>query len=133
VSAQSLGLGGLLSTRKPYVGAALSRRDGLEAPERPELVGLVSLDGAPLRAGAHLVEGPASRPGHSQGHVTSVAFSPELDREIGLGLLRGGQARHGARMFAADPVHGAHPAVEIVPPHFVDPEGRRMRDAEAAG
>jgi len=131
VSAHDLGLSGLLSVRKSFVGSALCHRPGLVGEGRPELVGLVSATDAPLRPGAHLVSGPARDPGHSEGHVTSAAYSPELAREIALALLQGGGGRHGTRLFAADPARGTHVPVECVSPHFVDPEGSRMRDGKA--
>ena len=131
VSAHDLGLAGLLSSRKPFIGKALADRPGLLSEERPALVGLVSMTGVPLRAGAHLVNGPADAPGPSEGHVTSTTYSPALDREIALALVSGGGRRIGERLYAADPVHDSHVEVECVSPHFLDPEGRRMRDAEA--
>ena len=131
VSAHDLGLSGLLSKRKAFVGSALAHRLGLMAEDRFELVGLLSVTGEPLSPGAHLVAGLARDPGSSEGYVTSATYSPALDREIALALLRGGGRRHGSRLFAADPVHDSHVAVKCVRPHFVDPSGSRMRDGEA--
>ncbi|MCL4187065.1 MAG: sarcosine oxidase subunit alpha family protein [Rhodobacteraceae bacterium] len=127
VSPFNLGLEGLLSRKKAFFGSALLERPGLHAADRYELVGLVSTAGVPLRAGSHLAEGPRTRPGPSQGFVSSTTFSPATGQEIALALVKGGRARIGQDMFAADPVHGAHHPVRLAPPCFVDPEGARMR------
>ena len=81
---------------------------------------------ARLRAGAHLL--PAGAPdtaAFDQGHVTSVAHSPTLERWIGLGLLARGPERLGERVRAFDPVRGGDTLVEVCAPVFVDPEGQR--------
>lgn len=127
VSAQNLGLGGMLSEKKDFFGSRLCRRDGLLDPNRYELVGLLSVNGIPLRAGAHVVEGEARAPGSSKGFVSSTTYSPALGQEIALALVKGGTARIGTGMFAADPVHGSHQPVRIVSPHFFDPDGSRMK------
>ena len=127
VSAHNLGLGGMLSKKKDFFGSRLCERDGLNDPERYELVGLVSISGQPLRAGAHVVGGAQGNPGRSEGFVSSTTFSPVLDKEIALGLVKGGTARIGSAMYAADPVHGRHVPVDVVSAHFFDPDGSRMR------
>ena len=77
--------------------------------------------------GAHLVSGADPKtPGRSQGHVTAMCFSPALETYIALALLERGRARHGEKLYAADPLRGAHGPVEIVDPCFVDKEGSRM-------
>jgi sarcosine oxidase subunit alpha len=127
VSAQNLGLGGMLSEKKDFFGSRLCRREGLLDPNRYELVGLLSVNGTPLRAGAHVVEGEARAPGRSKGFVSSTTYSPALGQEIALALVKGGTGRIGTTMFAADPVHGSHQPVRIVSPHFFDPDGSRMK------
>ncbi len=128
ISPHHVGLAGMLSKRKPYFGSALANRDGLLDPERYEIVGLVSRAGEPLRAGAHVVSGPAGNPGPSQGFISSTTFSPALGKEIALALVKGGDARRGEVMYAADPVHRRHLEVDVVSPHFHDPDGTRMKD-----
>jgi len=125
-TAADLGLGRMASTKKTYVGCHMMDRPGLTDEARPKLVGLISRDGTALRAGSHLVD--AAQPGEhvSLGHVTSVTYSPVLEKYIALGLLRHGPERHGDTVYAASPVHGLHQAVEVVSPHMVDPEGERL-------
>src|SRR5690606_8641239 len=52
VSADDVGLGGMVSAKKDCIGRAASQRPGLWGPEREQLVGLKAA--APLSAGAHL-------------------------------------------------------------------------------
>jgi sarcosine oxidase subunit alpha len=122
-----LGLGRMASTRKPFVGQAMMRRPGLVDPARLKLVGLISRDGQPIRAGAHLtLSADPKSPGPSLGHVTAWTFSPALDRYIALGLLQGGTSRTWHRLFATYPLKGWHVPVEVVPPCMFDPEGKRL-------
>ena len=56
LGAQDVGLGGMASTRKHYVGRALAGRPDLVRPDRPRLVGLVPVEsGARFRAGSVLM------------------------------------------------------------------------------
>ena len=59
--------------------------------------------------------------------MTSVAYSPNLGHAIGLGLIRNGAERIGEKVRAIDLIRDADVEVEIVSPHFVDPEGERLR------
>jgi len=51
----------------------------------------------------------------------------ELDGWVGLALLAGGRRRIGTRLRGSCPVHGESSELEIVSPHFVDPENVRVR------
>ena len=55
------------------------------------------------------------------------AWSPNLGHSIGLGFIRRGQERKGEIVRAVSPVHEADMEVEVVSPHFLDPDGERMR------
>ena len=59
--------------------------------------------------------------------MTSVAYSPMLGTSIGLGFIRRGHARIGETVRAWDALRGADIPVEIVSPHFYDPEGGLLR------
>ena len=79
-------------------------------------------------AGAHFfASGQPFSPAHDEGYMTSVAYSPTLGTSIGLGLIRRGSERRGERVRAVDAVRGTDVEVEIVSPHFVDPDGERVR------
>jgi sarcosine oxidase subunit alpha len=124
-TAADLGLARMLKRRGDFIGRALKDRPGLTDPDRPHLVGLrpVQRD-QQLRAGAHLVQ-PGST--DSQGWITSVTRAVELDGWIGLAMLRDAARRIGTRMHAAFPLHNEIVEVEVVSPHFVDPENVRVR------
>jgi sarcosine oxidase subunit alpha len=126
-SVHDLGLEKMFSMKKDFVGKPLALRAALLDPGNKQLVGLRTLEGKAIPSGAHLVAGAdAKEPGRSQGHVTAMCFSPALEAYIALALLRGGRARHGEKLFAADPLRGRHVPVEVVDPCFVDKDGSRM-------
>ncbi|MBA3325934.1 MAG: hypothetical protein H0T41_11955, partial [Rhodobacteraceae bacterium] len=50
-----------------------------------------------------------------------------LGHAIALGYLKNGAARTGERLRAVNPLAGSDVVVEIVSPHFIDPEGDRLR------
>jgi methylglutamate dehydrogenase subunit C len=119
-----LGLGRMLK-KGDHVGRALGKRAGMLDADRPQLVGIVCAErSARLRGGAHLVG--SSDPSASQGFLTAACMSAELDRWIGLALLRGGHGRHGERLIAASPVYDEQVEVEVVAPRFVDPQNVRV-------
>jgi sarcosine oxidase subunit alpha len=124
-TATDLGLGKMFKKRGDFVGRALATRPGLTDPSRPRLVGVRAVNpDRQIRAGAHLVVGGSTS---SQGWITGVTRAVELEGWIGLAMLRDGEARHGIRMRAVSPLHGESVEVDIVSPHFVDPENRRVR------
>ncbi len=128
-TAQMLGMGRMVSTKKDSIGAVMSRREGLVADTR-RLVGLRAVDpAAPIPAGAHLFAADAPRgTATDQGWVTSACWSPHLDSHIALGFLSDGAARMGETIVAANPLEGGEVAVTVTSAHFIDPEGDRLRD-----
>jgi sarcosine oxidase subunit alpha len=122
-----LGLEKMFSMKKDFVGKPLALRPALTDSGRRQLVGLRSLDGEAVLNGAHLVDGPdRSKPGRSQGHVTSMCFSPTQEGYVALALLARGRQRHGETLYASDPVRGRHSRVMVVDPCFYDRDGSRM-------
>ena len=141
-TADDLGLGGLVSSKKDFIGRRLAQRSGLTGPGRLQLVGLAPLDpNARLRAGAQLIETarphlvrpsraartpmPSSTP--MIGHVTSTTYSPVLGHDIALALLKDGRAIKGSTVYAAYPLKDEITAARIVDPVFFDKEGARYR------
>tara|TARA_B100000676_G_scaffold290558_1_gene324169 strand:- start:1986 stop:4895 length:2910 start_codon:yes stop_codon:yes gene_type:complete len=142
-----LGLGRMASTKKHYVGSILKERAALLEEDRLKLVGLIPVDRSlNLRSGALVREEPFephSRPirdihsfdeltktpaaSGNLGYITSVTYSPELGHYVGLALVSNGRRRRGSRMFACHTVKGENIEVEVVSPHFVDPDGERLR------
>ena len=128
-TAQQLGLGRMVSTKKDFIGAHMARRPVPADPADSELVGLKAADGrSRLTSGAHVLPlaGPVDA-AHEQGYITSVAYSPSLGQWIGLGLLKDGRQRHGERLRICDLLRGQDVVVEICDPVFIDREGVRLR------
>lgn len=129
-TAGDLGLERMMSRGKlDYVGRALAERPGLINPDRHVVVGLRAVDpGEPIVAGANLLaEGAPTAAAYGQGYVTAANWSPTLERHIALALLKRGRERHGERLRAASPLHGAETLVEVVDPVSYDPGGARVR------
>ncbi|MDQ8700704.1 sarcosine oxidase subunit alpha family protein [Hyphomicrobium sp. LHD-15] len=126
---RDVGLGGMVSTKKDFIGHVLGKRPGLVDPERPALIGFRPLDRSQrLRSGAHFLKRDAQATAENdEGYMTSVAYSPSNGHWVGLGLLKRGPERIGEIVRAYDPVRGGDTLVEVVSPVFVDPEGVRVR------
>ena len=129
-TARNMGLGGLTSSKKDYIGHTLSKRPELAREDGLRLVGFKPMkDGELLGAGAHFVE--VDKPAVAEndlGYMTSVAYSPTLGHSIGLGYLKQGHTRLGDHIRAVDLVRGKDQLVEVISPHMFDPEGGRQRD-----
>jgi len=128
-TARNLGMAQMMSRAKDSIGAVLSEREGLTAPDGLVLVGLRPVDPSQqVLAGAHLmIRGTVANAANDQGYITSAAYSPNLGYSIGLALLRNGAARIGEVIEAVSPLTGLNVEVEVVSPHFIDPEGERLR------
>jgi methylglutamate dehydrogenase subunit C len=128
-TADDLGLGRMMSSKKDFIGRVMATRPGLTDPKRPKLVGLRPRNaGERLYAGSHLLpKGAAHVVENDQGVVTSVAFSPSLDHWIGLGFIVGGTARIGETVTVVDFMRNSFIEVELCAPVFVDPKGERLR------
>ncbi|PZX41964.1 sarcosine oxidase subunit alpha [Roseinatronobacter thiooxidans] len=128
-TARDLGMGRMVSDKKDSIGAVLSRREGLNQPDGLRLVGFRPKNPqARVLAGAHLLEiGAKATAANDLGYVTSACYSPNLQSYIAIGFLKAGQSRMGDVLRAASPLTGDDVDVEIVPAHFIDPEGERLR------
>ena len=123
-----LGMGRMIARRNAYAGHGLSQRAGMTAADRWQLVGLDCLEeGKRLRGGALIYASGHEEKGHGQGRVTSVTFSPELNRYIALALFAGGLAAEGQEVVTLHHVRGERVRARVVSPHFLDPEGERMK------
>jgi methylglutamate dehydrogenase subunit C len=128
-TAADLGLGKLLSKKKDFIGRVLASRPGLNASDRPVLVGVKPVNRMTrLYAGAHLLS-LAAQPTleNDEGFLSSVAFSPTLHTWIGLGFLSRGAARVAGRIRCHDPVRSADVEVTVMSPCFYDPDGERLK------
>jgi sarcosine oxidase, subunit alpha len=113
-------------TKKDFVGKRSLARPAMMAADRKQLVGLLTVDPkVVLEEGAQIVVDPNEPiPMTMIGHVTSSYWSAALDRSIALALVRGGRARIGTRLSV--PMPNGPITVEVVPPVFYDPEGKRL-------
>jgi glycine cleavage system aminomethyltransferase T len=129
VTAFDVGLQGMLSTKKDFIGKAASQRPGLTGPEREQLVGLRPIAREKgFGAGAHLYDAGAQPiRQNDQGYVTSVCWSPTLGTHLGLAFLKNGRARHGQTVRLFDGLRGTDMLCEVTSPIFFDPEGGRAR------
>ena len=122
-----LGLARMASKEKAYVGRELRARPILQSDQRWSLVGIECLEpGRRLRGGSILFAAGEPIAGHGRGYITSVTWSPELDRYIALGLYKGGLRHEGAEIVCAFPLKGEQVRARIVSPVFIDRDGARL-------
>ena len=128
-TALNLGMARMVSKTKDSIGNTLSERPGMNRDDAIKLVGLRPVDRSKsLSAGAHFVERKTQATTENDlGWMTSVAYSPSLGHSIGLGFLQRGDARMGDILRAVNLIHDQDIEVEVVPTHFIDPDGRRLR------
>ncbi|MEM0937829.1 MAG: sarcosine oxidase subunit alpha family protein [Pseudomonadota bacterium] len=128
-TAYDLGLQGMMSTKKDFIGKAASTRPGLLDPARERLVGLKPVDpNGRLLAGAHLFNpGAKAVRVEDQGYLTSACYSPTLGHDLALGFVVSGPDRMGERLKMVDHLRRVTTDVEICSPVFLDPEGGRAR------
>ncbi len=128
-TALNMGLGKMVSRKKDAIGVKLSGREVLVAEDGLRLVGVKPVNPAhPLTAGSHLLKiGATPVVEHDDGWLTSMVYSPHLGHHIALAYLKNGAARIGERMRAVNLLARTDIEVDIVSPHFIDPEGERLR------
>ena len=128
-TARDLGLGRMVSKKKDCIGNTLSERPAMNSEDGLRLMGFRPVEqGINLNAGAHLITaGKTPSTENDEGWLTSTAYSPELGCSIALGFIKRGHERLGEVVVANDPLRAKKIEVEIVSPHFVDPDGERLR------
>lgn len=122
-----VGLGWAIGkTKTDFVGKRSLARPAMSAPDRKQLVGLLTVDSSiVLEEGAQLVADPRQRvPMSIIGHVTSSYWSATLGRSIALGMVKGGRNRIGETLHV--PMPGETIAVNLAQPQFYDPSGARL-------
>jgi sarcosine oxidase subunit alpha len=126
-TARDLGLAGMVTADKDCIGKVLAQRPALLAPARPIAVGVKTADPKQsLTAGSHFIPvGADAVTANDQGYLTSVAFSPVVGQDIGIGFLARGQERMGERIRAVDLLRGIDVECVVCSPVFYDPEGKR--------
>ncbi len=128
-TAADMGLGKMMSYKKPFIGQKMAAREGMVDAGRATLVGLkLKETEGRLRGGAHLVvDKDNANAETSLGWVTSVCYSPAVGCWIGLAYLKGGLGKfEGQTLYAVNPLYDEAPAVEVCSAHFFDPKGERL-------
>ena len=112
--------------KKDFVGKRSLARAAMSAPDRKQLIGLLTTDPAiVLEEGAQIVADPkAPVPVPMLGHVTSSYHSAVLGRSIALAVVKGGRARIGEKLSV--PMPDKVIEVEVTDPVFYDPKGERL-------
>jgi sarcosine oxidase subunit alpha len=122
-----LGMGGMVSKTKDFLGRRSLSRSHTAGADRKQLVGLLTdesqlvlPEGTQLTGNAQ----PVAAPVPMIGHVTSSYFSPTLKRSVAMAVVRSGTQRMGQKVFAAL-ADGRYVAATVCSPVFYDPEGKR--------
>ncbi len=129
VTPSDLGFTRMVSATKPdFIGKAMLAREGLQAADRPRLVGVKPISAATsFRTGAHiLAEGAAATLENDQGYVTSSAFSPSLGHTIGLALIKNGPERIGEKVTVWNGLRNEYTDAVICSPVFIDPQNEKL-------
>ena len=129
VTAADLGMSGMMSKKKDFIGKVSSQREGLINPMREQLVGLKPVGPVRQILGGSIMVNVDAEPTRKnmQGHVTSVCYSPTLNGMIALAFVKGGHTRIGQTIRAVDLLRNLDTLVEIVSPQFHDPAGEKLR------
>ena len=125
VTPQDLGMGWIVSKKKPFVGQRSHRRSDTARADRKHLVGLLPVDGDQLLPeGAQLVlQADRSSGVKMIGHVTSSYRSAALGRSFALAMVQSGRERFGSTVYA--PLNGHVVAATVTEPIFYDKENVR--------
>ncbi|MBL4907723.1 MAG: hypothetical protein JKX94_09760, partial [Sneathiella sp.] len=124
---QDLGMNWIVSKMKPdFIGKRSFSRVDTSRDNRKQLVGLLTDNPKEvLPEGAQLVfDKGAAIPMPMVGHVTSSYYSAALGRSIALALVKGGQSKEGAQIFA--PLKDSTISATITSSVFFDKEGERQ-------
>ncbi|MEM6310483.1 MAG: sarcosine oxidase subunit alpha family protein [Pseudomonadota bacterium] len=129
VTAYDIGMERMVSAKKDCIGKTMSQRAGLTEPDRERMVGLKAVGVVKqMTGGAHLYNEDAdAHRVHMQGYITSVGWSPSLNRSVALGFVKGGMTREGDVLKMVDAMRGVETLVEVVAPDQIDPDGGRVR------
>lgn len=125
VTPQDLGMGWIVSKKKPFVGQRSHRRSDTARADRKHLVGLLPVDGEQLLPeGAQLISDENTSSAVTMiGHVTSSYRSAALGRTFALAMLQSGRERFGTTVYA--PLNGHVVAATVTEPSFYDKENIR--------
>ncbi|TIN74509.1 sarcosine oxidase subunit alpha family protein [Mesorhizobium sp.] len=125
-----LGFGRMVSaTKADFIGKRMLEREGLNDPNRHQLVGVVPLDPATsFRSGSHILEkGAAAMLENDQGYISSSCYSPHVGSTIGLALVKRGASRHGEEVQVWNGIRNEYTTARLCNPTFVDPLNEKLK------
>jgi sarcosine oxidase subunit alpha len=127
-TAVDLGLGKMMSTKKDYIGRAMSTREGLNQKTRQCVVGIRAAQKSDrLRCGSHLLKsGDLPSMANDQGYISSLAWSPMLEQWVGLALLANGRERHGEIVQVFDGIRNSRILAKVCDPVHYDRENKKL-------
>ncbi|KLN61733.1 hypothetical protein WH96_05355 [Kiloniella spongiae] len=123
---RDIGLDGMASSKKPFIGSVLRNRAHLLAEDRPVLVGLEILGDTGAKSGALLYDLKGETTNHGLGWVSSTTYSPALGKYVALGFLANGKHRHGDMIRVINFLEGQDQLAKVTSPNFFDPKGVRQ-------
>lgn len=125
-----LGFGRMVSpTKADFIGKRMLEREGLNDPDRHQLVGILPLDRtSSFRSGSHILEkGAPATLENDQGHVSSSCYSPHVGSTIGLALVKRGASRHGEEVQVWNGIRDEYTTARLCSPTFVDPSNEKLK------
>ena len=108
-----------------FIGKRSLYRSDTIREDRKQLVGILTEDpNEVLEEGAQIVADLNKKPVEMLGHITSSYFSPNLNKSIALGVVRGGKNMLGKKLFI--PMEDKTINVTVADPVFLDKENKRL-------
>jgi sarcosine oxidase subunit alpha len=124
VTPDEAGLGWAIGkAKKDFVGKRSLARADMLAPNRKQLVGLLTKDAQTVLEEGAMIVGEANGK-RAIGHVTSAYFSPAVERSIAFAMVEKGRSRLGETIYIPTPAGAV--AAEISDMVFFDKKGTRL-------
>ena len=124
-TALNLGLNQMVAQSKDSIGRVLANREAM-VQSTLRLVGFKSEE--QILTGSWLIpQGQPSDQAHALGWVSSACYSPNLGCYIGIGFIEQADQHMNQKVRAVSLLDNIDREVNVVSPHFIDPEGERLR------
>ena len=108
-----------------FIGKRSLYRSDTIREDRKQLIGLVTENPKEvLEEGAQIVADANKSPVEMLGHITSSYYSPNLEKSIALGVVKGGKNMMGQKLII--PMENKQINVTVTDPVFLDKENKRL-------
>ena len=108
-----------------FIGKRSLYRSDTIREDRKQLIGLITENPKEvLEEGAQIVLDASKSPVEMLGHVTSSYYSPNLEKSIALGVVKGGKNMIGQKLII--PMENKQINVTVTDPVFLDKENKRL-------